>query len=211
MSSLKNKFSILTLVLLSTQFVPQVLRPRASSELLDVEGPEPSWQVAQPCALQDVPSALKGAGAPSQEVATKEGWQAPYRLMSAALWPLDFLKKASLCVMKSPYLFLMATSALLPNAVGYGFRSILYEKLEKQRNPRASLGLTAEWDTTSCQGRALSASETRTFQEQKPICRTMACVQKICSKMGNSYTGHFLCKTDKRNTHKAKKRKQITD
>ena len=169
MSSLKKNFSILTLVLLSTQFVPQVLRPSAASELLDVEGSAPSWQVAQPCALQGVPSALKGAGANSQDLATKEGWQAPYRLISEALWPLDLMKKASVCVLKSPYLFLMAASALLPGTNAYKPRgsasrhAVTYDRTMLPMR----LGLTEAWDTTTCQGRAFSATRKRTVLDAK--------------------------------------------
>lgn len=189
MSSLKNKFSILILVLLSTQLVPQVLRPSAASELLDIEGPAPSWQGAQPGALQDVPSALKGAGAASQEVATKNGWQAPCRLMSAALWPLDLMKKASVCVLKSPYLFLMATSALLPGANAYQPRGsasrhpIVYDRTASLSPMH--LGLTEAWDITTCQGRAFSTTRTRTVLDAKNSCRRQNCAPYVDATCDN--------------------------
>ncbi|MEH0002270.1 MAG: hypothetical protein V6Z78_01670 [Holosporaceae bacterium] len=182
MSSLKNKFSILTLVLLSAQFVPQVLRPSAASELLDVEGPAPSWQAVQPCALQEVPSVLKCTKAPSvtsQEVTTKGVWQAPHRFMSAALWPLDCLKKASMYVLKSPYLFLMATSALLPGANAYQPRGsasrhpIVYDRTALLSPMH--LGLTEAWDTNTCQGRALHATDKKAFLDTNSSCRTQIC------------------------------------
>lgn len=272
MTILNSRFFTLILSFLFFQTMSQVLLQGVSMQdsFRDDTSLQRSCVLApQPVVLQDEPACLANTSSSvGDNLASlkkeKDGAGNTFKnMLSIAVLPLDCLKKASVDVLKSPYLFLMATSALLPNAVGYGFRSILYEKLEKQRNPRASLGLTAEWDTISCQGRALNANETQTVQKQQPICRTVACmprvqsstlckdeysrqvfgrhpvlgslcegftcaphfvsrslgeraqrdidacVQKICSKVGKPYTGHFSCRTYKRNTHKAKKRKQI--
>ncbi|MGB1230548.1 MAG: hypothetical protein ACPG7U_05240 [Holosporaceae bacterium] len=196
MNPLKDKFSILALVFLSTQFVPQVLRPSAASAPLDAEGL--SWQAVQSCVLQEVPSVLKRAKAPSvtsQEVATKGVWQAPYRLMSAALWPLDLMKKASVCVLKSPYLFLMANSALLPVTSAYQPRGsasrhpIVYDRTASLSPMR--LGLTEAWDTTTCQGRAFSTTRTRTVLDAKNSCRRQNCAPYVDATCDNAALRSF--------------------
>lgn len=67
--------------------------------------------------------------------------------LSVALFPLNCLRHMALSVLKSPLLFLAATSALPSETQGDDIRYRMLEKRYRQKHPRVTLDLTADWDT----------------------------------------------------------------
>ncbi|MEH0002629.1 MAG: hypothetical protein V6Z78_03560 [Holosporaceae bacterium] len=99
--------------------------------------------------------------------------------LSWAVWPFDLCKKASLCVLKSSWLFVATTGALLPNANALFTNGIT-------RSTLYSFGLTDNWDINTCKGRALDANDTQRIHDKKHDCHNYFCMQRpsyLCNKL----------------------------
>lgn len=95
-------------------------------------------------------------------------------LSSLAVMPLDWLKKTTLFVLQSPVLLLSASSIFLPGAKAF-VSNYLGRNIFNKHNSMVPIGLTSEWNTETCVGRALSASELKTFEQKKKDCQTRTC------------------------------------
>ncbi|MEH0002664.1 MAG: hypothetical protein V6Z78_03735 [Holosporaceae bacterium] len=104
---------------------------------------------------------------------------AVHSILSAAIYPLDLLKKASLCAMKAPLFFLAATSALMPQAQATVMRHPAVHMPNHEIYPRVMCGLTSDWDTTTCVGRALNTTHQQHFLDNKQACRQKACAPRV--------------------------------
>ena len=127
------------------------------------------------CAQKDQTSAFKSA-------------------LSWAAWPFDLCKKASLCVLKSSWLFVATTGALLPSANaafkhGEQDRIFYYQDLAYM-----SLGLSPNWDRSTCPGRALSINDIQTIHDKKNRCRDDACIQRLsplCDRLNPDHSARY--------------------
>ncbi|MGB1230555.1 MAG: hypothetical protein ACPG7U_05275, partial [Holosporaceae bacterium] len=100
-------------------------------------------------------------------------------MLSAATYPLDLVKKASLCVMKAPWIFLTATNALMPQAQATVMRHPAVHMPNHEIYPRVMCGLTSDWNTTTCVGRALNTTHQQHFLDNKQACRQKACAPRV--------------------------------
>ncbi|MEH0002665.1 MAG: hypothetical protein V6Z78_03740 [Holosporaceae bacterium] len=126
---------------------------------------------------------LQGNGsaiATLDDVAVNHTPSAAQSMLSAATYPLDLMKKASLCVMKAPLFFLAATSALPLAASSQGFHHPVMEEPASEISDEITCGLTAAWDTETCSGRALNATHKQAFLEKQAFCQEIAtCMPSI--------------------------------
>ena len=117
---------------------------------------------------------------------------AAHSILSAAVYPLDLMKKASLCVIKSPWIFLTATSALMPQAQA---SSLLHPIIPPhQQIKEVTFSLSHHWDTETCTGRALNTTHKQNFLHQKKVCRTQTCAPYVhtpCERINiRTLSGH---------------------
>lgn len=97
-------------------------------------------------------------------------------MLSAATYPLDLMKKASLW----PLFFLAATSALPLAASSQGFHHPVMEEPASEISDQITCGLSAAWDTETCAGLALNATHTQSFLEKQAFCQEIAtCMPSI--------------------------------
>ena len=195
MISLKNRFCLATLALLSAHASFLQGAGNEAAFLQDIEK-----QASQLAAPQS-PLRLDAATSHDLEDArspTNHGPSAARGILSAAVYPLDLMKKASLCVIKSPWIFLTATSALMPHAYAAGRHPTVYEPVYRGertgvnatqyppplvREPqyyKTDFGLADAWDTSTCKGRALNATHKKAFEDKKDFCRDLiTCMPRI--------------------------------
>ncbi|MGB1230382.1 MAG: hypothetical protein ACPG7U_04385 [Holosporaceae bacterium] len=107
------------------------------------------------------------------------------KALSLVVLPLDFLKQASLCVLKAPLLFLAATSAFASGA----HAELTTHSVIQAPPPdyRASLDLSAYWDTQLCAGRALTPHQIQGFNDQHYRCQQSACSSHVASSIACNY------------------------
>ena len=122
------------------------------------------------CLMQGTPLPTAADG-DRKEGATKQTLQT---FASFAVMPLDWLKKTTLFVLRSPVLVLAATSALLPDVNAF-VSNHMGHKILRQHKRKISLGLTPEWNTEMCVGRALDATDIKTFKQNQKACRMRTC------------------------------------
>lgn len=99
--------------------------------------------------------------------------------LSWAVWPFDLCKKASLCVLKSSWLFVATTGAILPSANAAFKHAQPYRTFYHQDLAYMFLDLSPNWDRSTCLGRALSINDTQTIHDKKDRCRDDACIQRL--------------------------------
>ncbi|MGB0919624.1 MAG: hypothetical protein ACPGUZ_03845 [Holosporaceae bacterium] len=105
--------------------------------------------------------------------------------LSLVALPLDFLKQASLCVLKAPLLFLAATSAFASGA----HAELTTHSVIQAPPPdyRGSIDLSAYWDTQMCAGRVLTPHNIQGFNDQHYRCRQSACSSHVASSAACNY------------------------
>ncbi|MEH0002957.1 MAG: hypothetical protein V6Z78_05285 [Holosporaceae bacterium] len=183
MSSLQGRFSFL--LVCGIQLIPQILLQGAGVDAATLDSFTTHTSFLAAPSFSDESNKYFSLKAPSlsdldvsEETppltpANKKGIS--QRTLSVALYPLDCLRHMALSVLKSPLLFLAATSALPSETQGDDIRYRMLEKRYRQKHPRVTLDLTADWDTHTCKGRALH-NQTHTMQLQKIDCRMDACL-----------------------------------
>lgn len=110
-----------------------------------------------------------------QEVAVKQTLQT---FASFAVMPLDWLKKTTLFVLRSPALLLAASSTLLPVTNAF-LHYYVGRNLRFGSDNKTCLGLTSEWNTDVCVGRALDATDVKTFKQNQKDCHTHTCAHWV--------------------------------
>lgn len=114
------------------------------------------------------------------DLASYHAPSAAQSMLSAAVYPLDLMKKASLCVMKASLFFLAATSALPLAASSQGFHHPVMDDPASEISDQITCGLSAAWDTETCAGRALNATHTQSFLDKQAFCQEIAtCMPSI--------------------------------
>lgn len=101
-------------------------------------------------------------------------------------YPFDCLKKAFLAFLKAPLLFLATTSALVPvTHANSPKHPMLLNRFHSGAPPQTQehgyipFDLSLDWNTTACEGRALSSHEIGRSQTLKKRCRTVSCMPCI--------------------------------
>ena len=141
--------------------------------------------VRQPATKHHRPSffgrSLEQALVPTSTLCSQKDQTSAFKsALSWAVWPLDLCKKASLCVLKSSWLFVATTGALLPNANALFANGIT-------RHTLYAFGITDKWDVNTCKGRALNANDTQSIHDKTHDYRNYFCMQRpsyLCNKLG---------------------------
>ncbi|MEH0002666.1 MAG: hypothetical protein V6Z78_03745 [Holosporaceae bacterium] len=187
MISLKNRFCLVTLAFLSAHASFLKGAGNESAFLQDIERQSPQLAAPQLAAPQSPPR-LEPAVSIDLEDARSQTNHEPSAARSAlamAVYPLDLMKKVSLCAMKAPLFFLAATSALLPQAHASSLMHPVIPPLQQIKE--VSFSLSNQWDTETCVGRALNKTHRINFLHQKEACHTEACTPHVyptCQNFG---------------------------
>ena len=150
----------------------------AASSFDDLSQQTPFLSITRQVTSQDVPPTLQRTDSSSLTAHPKHTY------LQTVLWavalPLDLLKKASLCVLKSSWLFVATTGAPLPNANALFANGIT-------RHTLYAFGITDKWDVNTCKGRALNANDTQSIHDKTHDYRNYFCMQRasyLCNKLG---------------------------
>lgn len=174
MISLKNRFCLATLAFLSAHASFLKGAGNEAAFVQDIEKQAPQLAAPQSPLRLDAAASVDLEDARSQ---TNHGPSAARSALAMAVYPLDLLKKVSLCAMKAPLFFLAATSALMPQAHASSLTHPIIPPLQQIKE--VTFSLSNHWDTETCTGRALNTTHKQNFLHQKNACRTQTCAPYV--------------------------------
>ena len=205
MSFLQSRFSFL--LVCSIQLIPQTLLQGAGIDAATVDAFTTQTSCLAAPAFSDESNKSFAFKSPSLTSLEKKGPLSPtdnYGIGSHTIsWmcePFDCLKKASLAFLKAPLLFLATTNAFMPVTYANSPKHpTLLDRFhsgtppQKQEHSYIPFGLSLDWNTTACEGRALSSHEIGRSQTLKNRCRTVSCMPRIAySAMCNNPTQRYV-------------------